>query len=164
MFSLAECWKSANEKLDSFSPLSDLSEHSLWISDLNVVRINWNLEWYQLFILVGPGGKRGGMKKQKKRGYCSTNLLAYPKSRDAIASKRVYTFFVHGQSDGFLGRLWHRLPLFRHRHLFCSHFMANLFLNLDFYKLDNSSASNCSHWLKRSVVQLHHTRCLRNAS
>ena len=41
-----------------FPPLSDLSEHSLGISGLYVARISWNFEWYQFFILMGPGGNR----------------------------------------------------------------------------------------------------------
>ena len=41
-----------------FPPLSDLSEHSFGISRPNVARISWNFEWYQFFILVGPGGNR----------------------------------------------------------------------------------------------------------
>ena len=39
-------------------PLSDLSEQCFGISGLNVARITWNFEWYQLCILVGPGGNR----------------------------------------------------------------------------------------------------------
>ena len=46
-----------------FPPLSDLSENTFGITGLNVASISWNFEWYQLFILVGPGGNRGPTKK-----------------------------------------------------------------------------------------------------
>ena len=39
-----------------FPLLSDLSEHSFGVCRPNVDRISWNFEWYQFFILVGPGG------------------------------------------------------------------------------------------------------------
>ena len=39
-----------------FPPLSDLSKHSFGTSRPNVARISWNFQWYQFFILVGPGG------------------------------------------------------------------------------------------------------------
>ena len=37
-------------------PLSDLYEYSFQISGLKLARITWNSEWYQISILVSPGG------------------------------------------------------------------------------------------------------------
>ena len=61
---ISSIWRILNqwENRIYFPPLSNLSEHSFGISGPNINRISWNFEWYQLFILVGPGGNRDRCK------------------------------------------------------------------------------------------------------
>ena len=73
-----------------FPPLSDLSENTFGISGLNVASISWNFEWYQLFILVGPGGNRAEIKKEVSGIEISLWYLFYEVSETHDPPEKVY--------------------------------------------------------------------------